>query len=180
MGSERPFTGAYWDMRDVGMYNCIVCSQRLFSFDHKYLKGGSKTGYPTFWNSMTDAVKLRDDNLKQKDHDNHVTDASLMFKEPIKRCVCSNCEAHLGHIFLDGPQPLGLRFHINSAALNFEPKPWFEMPRLDKGRARKIRKQVVKSLEGQEEFYKLIKEEEVLGLGSYKERQLAKQKAKEV
>jgi len=54
------------------------------------------------------------------------------------------------------------------------------MPRLDKGRARKIRKQVVKSLAGQEEFYKLIKEEEVLGLGSYKDRQLAKQKAKEV
>lgn len=60
-GSERPFTGAYWDTRDVGMYSCIVCTQRLFMFDHKYI---NKSGYPTFWSSIKDAVKLRDDLLK--------------------------------------------------------------------------------------------------------------------
>jgi peptide-methionine (R)-S-oxide reductase len=68
MGNERPFTGPYWDTRDVGMYNCIVCTQRLFMFDHKYQ---DKSGYPSFWNSLTDAIKLREDNLRIKTYHNY-------------------------------------------------------------------------------------------------------------
>ncbi len=60
-GTERAFTGAYWETKDVGIYKCIVCTQNLFLYEHKY---NNTSGYPTFWNGMKDAIKFRDDNLE--------------------------------------------------------------------------------------------------------------------
>mmetsp|Transcript_4684 Transcript_4684/g.5740 ORF Transcript_4684/g.5740 Transcript_4684/m.5740 type:complete len:149 (+) Transcript_4684:540-986(+) len=122
---ERAFTGEYWWTNDVGRYDCVVCSQRLFMYDHKFI---NRSGYPTFWNSLENAVKFVGDMLPV----NKVTNAhecpTLKGKKPVKRCVCSNCEAHLGYVYDDGPPPLGLRYQINSASLDFEKKPWFEIP----------------------------------------------------
>jgi len=125
-GMERAFTGEYWWTNDVGRYDCISCTQRLFMYDHKYI---NRSGFPTFWNSLENAVKFVSDNLSV----NVVTNAhecpTLKGKTPVKRCVCSNCEAHLGYVYDDGPPPLGLRYQINSVALNFQLKPWFEAPK---------------------------------------------------
>ena len=86
-GMERAFTGEYWWTNDVGRYDCIVCTQRLFMYDHKYI---NKSGYPTFWNCLENAVKFVSDNLEV----NKVTNAhecpTLKGKMPVKRCVCSN------------------------------------------------------------------------------------------
>lgn len=87
MGSERPFTGAYWDTKDAGTYSCVVCSQRLFMFDHKYV---NKSGLPTFWSHLKDAVKLTDDALEIATAHQYVEDPTLMYKQPVKRCSCSH------------------------------------------------------------------------------------------
>lgn len=103
-GTERAFTGAYWNTKDPGTYRCIVCDAPLFSSETKYESG---SGWPSFWQALDPSrVTLTEDR------------AHGMVRTEV---TCANCGAHLGHLFPDGPQPTGDRYCMNSASLRLDP-----------------------------------------------------------
>lgn len=102
-GTERAFSGAYWDTKDEGVYRCIVCDTELFDSDTKFDSG---TGWPSFFSEISDGKVKR------------VTDSSHGMTRIEARCA--NCDAHLGHVFPDGPVPTGERYCMNSASLRLD------------------------------------------------------------
>lgn len=132
--------------------------------DHKY---ESKTGYPTFWNHIVDAVEFKKDVLSRPHYSNAFEDPNLKNKQPVQRALCSHCESHLGYIYADGPPPFGKRFMINSAALSFTPKPWFTIPEFTKEQWAEQKKIRETSIRGRKAFLSLIHDEKMMNLPSF-------------
>ena len=102
-GTEQAFTGKYFDIKADGIYHCVCCGNPLFTSDSKFDSG---TGWPSFWEPVSkDAVRFEEDN-------------SLFMRRT--EVLCGACDAHLGHVFPDGPQPTGLRYCMNSVALDLK------------------------------------------------------------
>jgi|TARA_B100000959_G_scaffold233989_1_gene251625 peptide-methionine (R)-S-oxide reductase len=102
-GTEAAFSGKYWNLKDKGIYKCICCETELFSSDTKFDSG---TGWPSFF------MPIKKNNIKKIEDLSNNTQRTEV--------ICSNCDAHLGHVFSDGPKPTGLRYCINSISLNFK------------------------------------------------------------
>lgn len=105
-GTERPFTGAYWDTDKPGIYRCICCSSQLFDANTKFDAG---CGWPSFYQSLDQNTIIERDDFSHGMHRIEV--------------LCATCDAHLGHVFPDGPEPTGARYCINSASLNLDEAP---------------------------------------------------------
>ena len=102
-GTERAFTGAYWNNKTTGMYHCVCCGARLFRSDTKFDSG---TGWPSFWDGVSSEAITTKEDLTHG-----------MVRTEIN---CGKCDAHLGHVFPDGPAPTGQRYCVNSASLDFK------------------------------------------------------------